>query len=218
VTAPVQDWRHELFAQISRLPPAYKYVLLFLDDFFLFSRVNTPRLLMLLDKAIRTDIRYLRLVPISRALLPSLTHAVTKAFHPVDFEIIPERQPYYSSLQVAFWNREHLTAMLGLTGSIWDFEHQNIPGAPHYAVAGKPPLRYVHVVEKGKWGPGVARLFKAAGLPFTPGERGQLPAINLVRVWLNRLKFQLIGYSVIRLKIRFRRLSVSASGASCNRR
>jgi len=42
--------------------------------------------------------------------------------------MISQTRPFYSSLQIAIWQREHPLAMLDAPGSPWDFEHQGIDG------------------------------------------------------------------------------------------
>jgi hypothetical protein len=59
------------------------------------------------------------------------------------------------------WDKGHLLAMLGAPGSIWDFEHQKLDRARHFAVASDPPVRFRHLVEKGRWQPYAKRLLRS---------------------------------------------------------
>jgi hypothetical protein len=40
--------------------------------------------------------------------------------------------------------------MLEHRGSIWEFEHQRMPGVVHYAIVKPAPFVYRHMVEKGR--------------------------------------------------------------------
>jgi hypothetical protein len=205
VQAPTSGWRTELYQQVMSLPRRFDYILLFLDDFLILSRVKTKHIEALATKAIRAHLKYLRLIPQTRAWLPQAGKSLKTAFNPSTIEKIPKCTPYYSSLQVAFWEKGHLCDMLRLGGNIWDFENRSIQGVEHYAVAGPPAINYIHVVEKGHWEPNVDRLFRKVGIHFDPSVRKMRPTHHLMWLWLNRLKFNLIGYSVVRLKRRILR-------------
>ena len=101
--------------------------------------------------------------------------------------------------------------MLRLPGSIWDFENQCIPSITHYAVT-TAALKYMHIVEKGRWLTDAHKLFSSANLPFEPGHRPILSVMRQFRLKLDRVKFMAIGYSYVRLK---RLLSVH-SKAKCD--
>jgi len=200
VQAPTSGWRTELYQQVLSLPRRFDYILLFLDDFLILSRVETKHIEALAGKAIRARLKYLRLIPQTYAWLPRAGKRLKMAFNPSTIEKIPNCTPYYSSLQVAFWEKRHLCDMLRLEGNIWGFENQSIQGVDHYAVAGAPAINYIHVVEKGQWEPNVGCLFRKAGIPFDPSGREMRPPSHAMWLWLNRIKFNLIGYSVVRLK------------------
>lgn len=200
IYTPVYGWRAEVLEQILHLPEQIEYILLFLDDFLILSPVHTERLQKLLDEALHRDIEYLRLVPIRRAALPRLARRIFRGSGP-EVEPVGVQSPYYSSLQVALWKRTHLIDMLRLDGRhIWEFEHQKIPGHPHFAIVGDPPIQYVHVIEKGKWQPYSQQLFRRLNLPFDAGDRTVSGREAYLALWLNRIKFEIVGYSVMRFK------------------
>ena len=199
IYAPIGGWRPELLLQIRLLPKSIEYVLLFLDDFLLLERVDNSNLEWILKKALEQELKYLRLIPILRAIVPQVFHALSRTFRTSDWERVPDRMPYYSSLQVALWKRAHLEEMLKLKGSIWDFENQWIPNVSHYAVTDTAAIKYVHVVEKGKWQTTAERLFRAVDLPFSHGSRETSPTREFI-LKLNKVKFLVIGYSYVKLK------------------
>lgn len=200
VYAPTGGWRPELLSQMRLLPKNIEYILLFLDDFLLLERVDNSSLERILKKAQGEELKHLRLIPISRAIVPQVFHALSRAFRASDWERVPDRMPYYSSLQVALWKRAHLEEMLELKGGIWDFENQWIPNVSHYAVTGTAPIKYVHVVEKGKWQTTAQRLFEAVNLSFSPGHRATLSPTRQFILKFSKVKFLIIGYSYVKLK------------------
>lgn len=209
VAAPVRGWREELLQQIAQLPSPYDYVLVFLDDFLLLSRVDQARLESLLAWAIERRLDYLRLVPIERVAIARTWEALRR--DPAPVEPIGRTMPYYSSLQVALWKRAHLVETLGHPiQDIWEFEHLRIPGRVHYAVRGRAPIRYVHVVEKGRWQAYASRVFRAIGVPFEPGSRRTRPRSTLAWIAFKRLQFTVVGFGLLRVK-RYLRTGVAPS-------
>jgi len=211
VSATVKGWREELLPQIEQLPERYDYVLLFLDDFFLLSPVDQGRLELLLAHAIGRRLDYLRLVPIQRVMVARVLHALFCDASPV--EPINPAMPYYSSLQLALWKRSHLMETLRVpVENIWEFEHRRIPGRVHCAVRGAPPIRYVHMVEKGKWQAYAPGLFRRIGMPFHQGDRGSHPRSTLVWIGFSRLRFAVIGYALLRVRRYLRNAKVRSEG------
>jgi len=200
VHVPALQWQNELSRQISGLPRHIRHILLFLDDFFILSKVNTARVEALVERAVKDKLGYLRLIPQSRALFPLLFKKLRYRYRPAVYEKIGNRTPYHSSLQVALWEREHLGEMLNAAENVWAFENTRLTGTKHYAIVENPPIEYVHVVEKGQWEPYTASLFKGAGLAFDPSERRVLPPWYRMTLRANKVKFAVFGYSIFRLR------------------
>lgn len=205
VYAPVSSWKSELYLQIEALPQRFQYILLFLDDFLILSRVDTGRVERVVREMIKKKLAYLCLSPLYRAWLPSLGKRLTRNYGSEAIEKIKRGRPYYSSLQAAVWERDHLLDMLRLEGDIWDFENQCIPRINHYAVVRYPAIPYIHVVEKGRWVPNAETLFRAIGLPFEPAGREVRPKTDLLWSWVKKVKFGTIGYLVVRIKRQLRK-------------
>lgn len=206
IYADVSEWRVELMHQLAQIPE--RYLILFLDDFVLLEMVDTISLSHVVQYGIDHDIPYLRLVPVSRAWIPGKIHQLIHALSHRQVERIPLEQPYYSSLQVALWRKDHLMACLANEGTIWDFEHRKIPEIKHYAVV-KPVIRYIHVIEKGKWQPYARMIIERGGSRFRPGKRQQLGLASYLRWYWSKFKFSIIGYSGIRLRFAYHRLASS---------
>ncbi len=185
VLAPVSDWRTELACQLRQLHE--QRLIVFLDDFLIEAPVQQERMDELLREFEQQRLSYLRLLPLGR----SLAQRIGEIGRPpaMDIQSISETRPFFSSLQVAIWERGHLLAMLDAPGSIWDFEHQKLVGARHFAIASRPPVRYRHLVEKGRWQPYAKRLLRSVGLSNDLGSRPVWPNWAYGRVWLDELRF-----------------------------
>jgi hypothetical protein len=211
ITVQPDGWRAELLGQIRLLPSDISHILLMLDDFLLLSPVDGTRLDSLIDEALKKGYNYTRLVPMYSALLIRLIRRFKSSVSGKVFEEIMKNEVYFSSLQPALWQREHLVAMLELPGTIWEFEAQCLPNARHYAISHTPPIICQHVVEKGKWMPDALLHFKCLGLPFILGGRPKRPSIEIPLVWCRRFKFAIIGYTGVRVR---RMLAMASTKAS----
>ncbi len=198
--SPVKGWGEELKTQIAALPGHYDYVLMWLDDFLLRAPVDTSRLHRTIAAAIDDAVDYLRLVPVERSLFGQFMLAMETEG---PFRRLSEREPYHSSLQVALWRRSHLEAMLdelvGREGDIWSFEQMRVPGASCHAVRSRH-FDYLHVVEKGRWQPYASALMCQHAMGLEPGERLVAGRWAWIGLLVGRLKFKVLGYSVMRLK------------------
>ena len=76
-----------------------------------------------------------------------------------------------------------------LAGSILlAFVSVRIPNIKHFATTEKPPILYHHLVEKGKWQPHAASVFKKAGVPFQTASKDKLFYIEGVLDLISFLK------------------------------
>lgn len=200
VLSPVQTWSRELFDQISRLRE--EYVLLVLDDFAITRAVDGERIQYLLGLMKARELSYLRLIEIQRSWLVRMASGLWSMLTGREVIRLPDGIPYYSSLQMAIWRREHLLSMLaaGTGKSIWEFEHLRAPGVVHYAVTGRAPIRYRHLVEKGRWLPDAGAILGRQGLSFDAGTRPVWPPRYRLRMAIDKLIFSMIGYAWMRSK------------------
>lgn len=199
ISSPVSGWRTELFHQINGLPDRFHYVILILDDFYFYEKIRTNEIKDLLKKVKERQMDYLRLKPLERSVLGMLFLFLRNCKSDDNSVIeLAEDEPYYSSLQVAIWNRTHLLNMLMQSGSIWEFELSVIAGSAHYATV-REPVHYSHLVEKGRW-------LKYA--PATLGvhdqdsfaHRGFHQSTLLNSRLYNQIKFSLFGYIFFRFR------------------
>ena len=200
VTADVSGWRNELLDQIKSIPDDITHIILFLDDFVILSEADSSSINKFVKKCVQSKYKYSRFIPISRSFVADVMQFVLNFIRSdLLIEKVPMNMPYYSSLQVALWERDHLISMLKMNGSIWDFEHQKINDSHHYAVVHKI-IDYRHVVEKGKWVYDVDDIYLKIGIPFNKGYRGSVGYLSYLMMIINRYKFKIVGYSVMRLK------------------
>lgn len=199
MSAPISSWGTELEYQISTLPENFRYIILILDDFFFYENVYPDKLERLIDMVRERHIHYLRLKPLERSGLGKVLIFLRSLVRCSDGIIrLNDDEPYYSSLQVAIWDRSHLSRTLRQSDSIWEFEHIVIAGSKHYATTQRI-LRYSHLVEKGKW-------FKHA--PETLGchdhesfeRRGFVQSLLTNSRLYSRIKFFFFGYTLFRLR------------------
>jgi hypothetical protein len=197
VAGQILGWREELRLGLLALPAYARHVLLVLDDFLILAPVDTARATSLIKEAESRNLPYLRLKPVDRSIAGKL---IWKLRTKPGIAALKTSEPYYASLQFAVWRRNHLLTMLSQPGSIWDFEHQRIGTETHYAVTRRGPIRYVHVVEKGKWMPYAAKLFSQADVPFDRGMRPAWGRRYMVLHMMRKMRFALFGYSFMRFR------------------
>jgi hypothetical protein len=189
VIAPASEWYQESLVQLRQIDA--RHLIVVLDDFLFGAPVNQQRLAELVDTARSQRLPYLRLVPLGRSLRERLSR---RRYGP-GIERIDIRHPFYSALQIAIWSKDHLLAMLQKRCSIWEFERARIVSATHYAVIDSPPIVYRHVVEKGRWLPDAAALFRSAGVVFRAGDRAVWSRWRYLLLLRDSVKWVLVGHS-----------------------
>jgi hypothetical protein len=183
LVASPSEWREECLAQVAQIPE--EHLILVLDDFLIQRRVNQESLSTYVSITKQLDLQYLRLVPLGISPLARLLK-LHQSRAVALYEAMNANRPFFSSLEIAIWNKAHFMSLLGLPGSIWDFEHQKMPGITHFAVTGSAPIVYSHLVEKGRWLPYASSLLGQAGLRSDLGTRPIRPTRMNLRLWLHR--------------------------------
>lgn len=191
LVAKPSEWRTEVLEQIRQIPE--RHLIVVLDDYLFQQPVNQKRLSALVARAVNLDLPYLRLLPLRRGLSQRLIRSRTRATDGI--QSIHSRRPFYSGLQIALWNKEHFGSLLSLRGSIWDFEHQQRPGVPHYVITESPPITYRHLVEKGRWLPYAETLLRMANLSPDLGTRPKWSTWMNLKLAMDEARFLLFGYA-----------------------
>jgi hypothetical protein len=179
----------EQVAQISET-----HLIVVLDDFLFQEPVDQSRLSVLVSQAVTSNLPYLRLLPVGKSLTERLIR-LPGARCAVDLQAIKERRPFYSGLQIAIWNKAHFVSLLRLPGSIWEFEHHQRPGVPHYAITDCPPITYRHLVDKGRWLPYAKSQLGQAGLSTNLGTRPIWSKWMNLLLLLDEVRFYVLGYT-----------------------
>lgn len=192
VLAPASEWYREYTLQLAQV--AEDYLIVILDDFLIGAPVDQSRLAGLVEDALTLNLAYLRLLPLGRSLPARLTGWRPPELKP-GIERIRARRPFYSGLQIAIWRKQHLQSMLQKPLSIWEFEHQCIPGSVHCALKDRPPIVYRHLIERGCWLPDARSLLQRAGLPTELGDRPVWPNSRYARRFLDQVRWVVLGYA-----------------------
>tara|TARA_B100000989_G_scaffold293362_1_gene270650 strand:+ start:427 stop:1197 length:771 start_codon:yes stop_codon:yes gene_type:complete len=142
-------WKNESIAQLNMIKKKYpkiKKILIFLDDFIIREFNDNGDLEYYVKEVFKRDLSYLMFRRIRTSFIDNLVNypLVRKKIYK-----IPKSNPYQCSLQVAIWDINYLLKKLDNNISMWDFEKQK-SNKNHYFVSSSP-LKYLHVVEKGKW-------------------------------------------------------------------
>ena len=142
-------WKNETIAQLKMIKKKYpriKKILIFLDDFIIREFNDNGDLEYYVREAFKKDLCYLMFRRIKTNFFNNFINypLIRKKIYKV-----PKSNPYQCSLQVAIWDINYLLKKLDNNKSIWDFERQK-SSKNHYFVS-LSPLKYLHVVEKGKW-------------------------------------------------------------------
>lgn len=159
------SWAESLRRMIDRL--SSKYVILFLEDFFLLDPVNTPEIEKLVQLAQTEQTGCLRLF----SILPP-PHRLEK--HP-GLGFFSPGDDYRVTLQAAIWRVDTLKSLLVPGFNPWEFEilgnklSENLDD--RFWCVTKPVIRYEQVVEKGKWKPVGLEICKKAGVEIEPRTR-----------------------------------------------
>lgn len=192
IYAPASDWRGEFTRQLAQIPQ--DYIVLLLDDFLVHAPVDQVRMSQLVSTAIDGDFQYLRLVPLGRSLASRITGRRPAQLLP-GIEEIPSHHPFFCGLQAAIWHKRYLLSLLEAEQSIWEFERRSISGSRHYAINTSAPIRYRHLVERGRWLPYARSLLQRAGLPDDLGDRMIWPRSRYGRLLLDQLSWVIVGHS-----------------------
>ena len=185
------SWSVEIAQQLSVLREKYKYVILFLDDFFITSSPNNEAILGSLELVYDNNMKYLRLIKITRSVVPMILGYMSGLFDKKEFEVVSRSNLYYSSLQVAIWDIDYLVETLG-DKNIWEFEY-TVTDEVHYAVT-HDVVKYIHVVEKGVWMAYSSIIFRLSGLGLITGFRKKESLWRLPIYMIRKIRFYLFGY------------------------
>lgn len=164
---------------------ATPYVLMLMNDYFLSSPVDTPRLLGLLDEAKFRDALNYRLCPDPPRAVKNTAYSV--------------------SCKAGFWNRLFLRELAAKTRSAWEFERY---GSYMFDESDPRPLLvterlefpFLDVVHKGYWEPFGLKLLEREGISPNLSARGAAPAAVRIKEAVKNALFRLSPEFVTRVQ------------------
>jgi len=176
-TGPEVTWATRLRRALEALNS--DYVLLVLEDFLFYERVDTAEVLRLARVALEERVGCLRLAPNPAPSRPVEGHE--------DLGVVLPDDPYRVTSQVAFWHVDTLLQFLDPSYSIWDFEfhasvHGPIPTRPMWA-RWKPAIVYRDCISRGRWMPWGIATCRTAGVPIDFDTRGRMTGSHLWRLY-----------------------------------
>jgi hypothetical protein len=154
--------------RVEELHPGCDFVLLFLEDFFLKSAVDSARIIELIQIARARQVGCLRLAAgLPLALLPAAEVAGLPGIG-----VIGSAEPYRVTLQASIWRISTLRKLLAPGLTPWEFEQigtqlSEMLDDQFWGVMA-PAINYDHAIEKGKWKPAGLEILTKAGLD--PGK------------------------------------------------
>lgn len=172
---PGKTWSETVVEALGMI--STPYIILQMNDFIPDAKVDTARMLALLEVAKRLDALEFRLIP-----KPSAKGPVVAAPEVPDAEVhsFPKNRAYSASCQTGYWNREFLMALARRTKSAWEFERY---GSYMFDVGDQRPVLMtaaqefpcIDTVHKGYWEPEGVELMKREGIGYDFSRRGLPP-------------------------------------------
>lgn len=200
IKSKINNWKSESLEQINHIleiNPELTHVILFLDDFILNKKVDNNALNQICKNVISSNTKYLRLKKIEESLFMNFINKFRKKTTISGKSIFKIRKshPYYSSLQVAIWDINHLIETIKNSKNIWDFENIVYSSVDHFSVSDNI-FNYRHVVEKGNWEFYAENFCNKYLNYFQKGNRkmNSNTLFNKIKLKLKRFKFLIFGY------------------------
>jgi hypothetical protein len=148
------SWSDNLFKALSGIN--YDYVLLFLDDLFLVDYVDTGQVVRVLDWAIRSQVRYIRLNSCQKPDYPCNDIA----------GIVSPGTIYRTSTVASAWEKQMLLTLLRPGESAWDFEIKGTIRSDEFDgfySTWENCFPVINGVIKGKWLPFAVKKIESLG-------------------------------------------------------
>lgn len=201
----VGGWKEETLEQLDLLKAkngSLSHLIVILDDFVFNERVDSCEIEVVVKEALNNQVNYLMLKRVEEGVVHRTFNLFKSVFSKSrHFFEIRRSHPYYSSLQVALWNIDHLYRTIEKVNNIWEFEHCRDSSVPHFS-AKRNLLSYRHIVEKSQWDRGTEEYCKDVLNFFDPGNR-EIRTPTLVQRFKeagSKISFFLLGYLFLNLR------------------
>lgn len=184
-----QSWSDGVEQALSKVPE--DYVLLFLDDLFLYGRVDTTALLKVFNWACASGANCVRMNPFVTPIADSTGGHCADAPCNELAGSVSKGSLYRVSTVMSLWNRNTLQALLKSGESAWEFEdsgsiRSDICDGFYATHRNYFPVR--NGVVRGKWQRGVARSLRHMGIRVDLSERSVLSLYQTAMVFLKNLR------------------------------
>jgi hypothetical protein len=180
-TLPVGEdvsWSDNLAKALDRLN--YEYILLFLDDLFLTSHVDTKTVLGILDWAVQSKVNYLRFNPSPKA----------DRYHNDITGVVSPGTVYRTATVMSVWRKDVLLSLLRPGENAWDFEIKGSIRSDEFDgffSTWEKHFPVINGVIKGKWLPSAARTLEKLGVEIDLTSR---PVMSRTRAMVHFCKQQ----------------------------
>lgn len=205
LTSPKSDWKNETLLQLQKLKNLnnqFEHIIVVLDDFIISKPVDENKIISLYEEVLKKDIQYLKLKSPTQSIKSFLVGLIISVIKNINYLKIPDNHPYYSSLQIAIWNTDHLIKSVDSSNNIWDFEELHRNDIIHYTVFNSV-IKYKHVIEKGKWDYSSKKYLTKLFGKFEKGSRDVIKLNTFQIILINFKKyliFPLFGYTIMKLR------------------
>lgn len=177
------SWSQNLIYCLKNV--SQEYVLLWLDDVFITSKVDTDRIIEDFNWVVQNEISYLR-----------LRRTDQKKARPNYFKISNDSM-YRTSIFCSIWKKDVLESLLEPEENAWQFElrgsKRSIMYEKFYQVA-EDRISYLHAIEKGIWNLKAIRWMKKNKLNYDLDYRKAMSVIEYLNYVLNSFKVYFINH------------------------
>jgi len=179
-TDTLSTWSERLSIAVELIQE--DYVLLLLEDYFIYKPVNTSMIESLISTASENDSAYFKIACFPPKYDELWPNKPFKNYSNIA-EILPGAK-YRVDTQIALWNKKALSELILKKESIWQFEiNASVRSVsidkPFLMLIGDKTIKYVHgpvtyyctAVSRGKWMRGAIKLCKKEGISIDISKR-----------------------------------------------
>lgn len=196
------SWSDSLKKGLEQLRQGY--VLLFLEDLFLYSPVDNKKTLEIIEWAIASNVNYVR--------MNSMAKKADKPFNNF-VGIISKGALYRASTVMSVWKKDVLLDLLEVGESAWDFEIEGTVRSDRYDkfyAAWKNSFEIINTVIRGKWLPRAVKKIKLAGIEIDLDSRRVMTLGESFFYHLKVVRCRVFSFFPVRSRRKIRSLLLSS--------
>lgn len=192
-----KSWSESVVEAIEKITTPY--VILQMNDYFPYKKVDSSLLISLLEVAKGADALLLRMIP--RPPADGEAYLSPNA-EGVKMRVFPKNKAYAASCQPGYWNAQFLKNLALKNKSAWEFERY---GSYMFDLSDSRPVLMteeetfpgVDALHKGYWTKDGAALLKREGIAYDFSKRGFPPFFKSLILAFKRLVFAVFPWEVI---------------------